>query len=253
MITIVSVIFYVITRLIIKNIAYKETNVVFSGSFVKYLGIILLGIFLSIITLGIYIPWFIRSIHRFLINNSSYESTPFNFLGKGGKLLLIFLLSVIIPMIALGTIMFKYMAINANQFSIEKIVFQLIYMFILIPYTYLFHRWLVNVNYKNYRISWETSFWPSCGKIAKETLLAVITVGIYYPLAVVRLYKYFADRTTATAEGVRRSFGYDIEPLHDFLFIWGQILLSIITLGIYFPWANYKIGKRILSKTYLEQ
>ncbi len=253
MITIVSVILFVIAKLTIKNIAYKETNIVFSGSFGKYIGIFLLGIFLSIITLGIYIPWFIRSIHRFLINNSSYESTPFNFLGKGGKLFLIFLLSAIIPMIALGIIMFKYMAINANQFSTEKIVFQLIYMLIMIPYMYLFYKWLINVSYKSYKISWETYFWPSCGKIAVEILLTAITLGIYYPLAMVRLYKYFADRTTATSEGVRRSFGYDIEPLHDFLFIWGQILLTIITLGIYFPWANYKIGRRILSKTYLEQ
>lgn len=253
MIIIVFTIFFVITRLIIKNIAYKEKNVVFSGSFGEYLGLILLGIILSIITIGIYIPWFIRNIHRFLIKNSSYESTPFNFLGKGGKLFLIFLLSAIIPMIALGIIMLKYMVINVNQFSIERIALQLIYMLIMIPYMYLFYKWLINVSYKSYKISWETNFWPSCGKIAVEILLTAITFGIYYPLAMVKLYKYFADRTTAKSEGIRRSFGYDIEPLHDFLFIWGQILLSIITLGIYFPWANYKIGKRILSKTYLEQ
>ena len=253
LIIVAFVITFYIAKLTIVNIAYKEKTVAFSGSFGKYTGIFLLGIFLSIITLGIYIPWFIRNIHRFLINNSSYESTPFNFLGKGGKLFLIFLLSAIIPMIALSVIMFNYMAFIINQFSIEKFVFQLIYMLIMIPYMYLFYRWLVNVSYKNYIISWETSFWPSCGKIAVEILLTAITLGIYYPLAMVRLYKYFADRTTATAEGVRRSFGYDIEPLHDFLFIWGQVLLSIITLGIYYPWAYYKIGRRILSKTYLEQ
>ena len=46
------------------------------------------------------------------------------------------------------------------------------------------------------------------------------------------------------------NFGFELEPIPDFLFIWGQTLLAIITLGIYYPWAMAKIGKRVLAKTY---
>ena len=89
--------------------------------------------------------------------------------------------------------------------------------------------------------------------IAFEILLTIITLGIYFPIAMIRLYKYFADKTIANGTDRKLKFGYDIDPLNDFLFIWGQTLLTIITLGIYYPWAFCKIGKRILSKTYLTE
>ena len=123
----------------------------------------------------------------------------------------------------------------------------------MIPYMYLIYKWMVNIDYKKYNISWETSFWPSCGKIAFEILLSIITLGIYGPLAMLRIYKYFADRTVAVADDSKFKFGYDIDHLNDFLYIWGQILLTIITIGIYYAWAFSKIGNRILSKTYLEK
>jgi uncharacterized membrane protein YjgN (DUF898 family) len=111
---------------------------------------------------------------------------------------------------------------------------------------------MVNVSYRDFTISWQTSFWSSCGKIAIEMVLTVITVGIYLTLALVRLSKYFLERTIATNGESNQKFGYEIDQLKDFLFIWGQILLTIITLGVYLPWAYCKINGRVLGKTYLE-
>jgi hypothetical protein len=73
------------------------------------------------------------------------------------------------------------------------------------------------------------------------------------PMAILRLYKYFSEKTIATSPERKLKFGYAIDQLNDFLFIWGQTLLTIITLGIYYPWAFCKIGKRVLSKTYLRE
>lgn len=109
------------------------------------------------------------------------------------------------------------------------------------------------MTYKNFTISWKTTFWSACGKIALEIFLSLITVGIYYPLAWIKLYKYFVDRTVATSDERTLEFGYDIEPASDFLFIWGQSLLSIITLGIYYPWSCCKIYGRIVGKTFIEE
>ena len=125
-------------------------------------------------------------------------------------------------------------------------------MIIVIPYMYFVYKWMVNIDYKNYNVKWETEFWNSCGKIALEILLSVITVGIYYPMAMIKLYKYFTEKTIAQSGEIRRKFGFDADNINDFLFIWGQILLTIITLGVYYPWSISKIGKRILSRTYLE-
>ena len=113
---------------------------------------------------------------------------------------------------------------------------------------------MVNIKYKEYHIRWNTEFFPSVGKIALEIILSMITLGIYFPLAYLRLYKYFSGKTQSNVvDNKRIQFGYDIDPKNDFLMLWGQILLSIITLGIYYPWAFCKISKRVLGKTYIEK
>jgi hypothetical protein len=141
---------------------------------------------------------------------------------------------------------------NPDGFSTSNTIKQIATIFIAIPFMYLRYKWLVNVKYKDYRIQWNTDFWSSCKTIFVQVGLAVITIGIYYPLAMVKLYHYFAQKTIAVSENQTKKFGYDIEPQADFLFIWGQSLLTIFTLGIYYPWAYCKVIGRIMSKTYTE-
>ena len=242
---------FYIRKLSIENISYNNESIQFNGKFGKYMGIVLLGFFLTTITLGIYGAWFVRDIYRFFVDNTSYKSNNLKFQGKGGKLLLIMLLAIIIPIVVLTIVMAQFL-ISYSESSALSILFQIIIMVIAIPYAYLSYKWMVDIKYKEYQISWDTKFWESCGKIAIELLLTVITLGIYYPLAMLRLYKYFTQKTCVENNEVKMKLGYDIEQSKDFLFIWGQTLLSIITLGIYYPWAFCKISKRVLSKTYLE-
>lgn len=244
---------FYIAKLIIEGVVYNDKMIVFHGTFGKFIGIVLLGFFLSIITLGIYMAWFIRDINRFFINNSIYDSQSLKFQGKGGKLFVILLLTIIIPISILSIVMTTYILNNTGQLFSFMLIQQLITVIIMIPYMYFVYKWMVNIDYKDFNITWETSFWSSCSKIAFEILLTIITLGIYFPLAIIRLYKYFADKTIANENDRKLKFGYDIDLLNDFLFIWGQTLLTIITLGIYYPWAFCKIGKRILSKTYLTE
>ena len=124
---------------------------------------------------------------------------------------------------------------------------------ILVCFTYYFYKWFVNLSFKGYEIKWETEFWPSCQQILSQIGLSVITLGIYSPLGSLRLYNYFLGKTVARKEGSLKKFGYDLVAGDDFLFIWGQVILCIITIGIYFPWAYCKINNYILSKTYVEE
>lgn len=246
-----AIAFYIV-KLTLEGIEYGDNRVVFSGKFGKFIGIVLLGLFLTIITLGIYMAWFIRNIHRFIIDNSSYKSNSLKFQGKGGKLFLILLLTIYIPLIAISFAMGRLL-VDLNQNVMVAYVSQIVIMIIMIPYMYYIYKWMVNITYKGYSISWSTNFWESCGKIAIEFIIMIVTLGIYMPLGVLRLYKYFAAKTVAKSDDNKLRFGYDIDQSNDFLFIWGQILLSIVTLGIYYPWAYCKIGERILSKTYIEK
>jgi uncharacterized membrane protein YjgN (DUF898 family) len=247
------ILFY-LTKLTIENIEYRERTFEFGGGFGEYLGIFFLGLFLTIITLGIYSPWFIRNMQRFYVDNSSYNESKLAFKGKGGELFIILLVTFVIPYTFIMVLtMLLTMSNNFEQSQATSGIIQLITTFVLIPYMYFVYKWMVNIEYKGYKIRWNTDSWEACGKIFVQVLFSVITFGIYYPMAIVKLYKYFAEHTIAVSETGSKKFGYDLEPGKDFLFLWGQVLLIIVTLGIYYPWAFCKITNRVLGKSFSEE
>ena len=244
---------FFIAKMSIENTEFKLKNFEFNGRFGEFMGIIILGIFLTIITLGIYSPWFIKKVVDFFSENSSHESNNFKFNGKGINLFVIITLFIIaIVILSVICIIALVGSLNHTSSPTGTIGLFLTILVLMIPYIYYVSKWSVDFTFKGYHIRWETELWESMGKIALELLLSVITLGIYSPLAYIKLYQYFAERTIAESETNSKTFGYDIEPGNDFLFIWGQILLSIITLGIYYSWAYCKVTDRILSKTYSE-
>jgi len=253
LVCIAFVISFFIQKLYIESIEYKDKSLIFNGKFGEFIGIILLGGLLSIITIGIYSPWFIKNTQKFFTDNSSYDSNNPKFQGTGGRLFVILTLSLILPIIIISVFMGISAASSHQELStLYRVLYQILILIILIPYIYLVYKWTIDIKFKDYTIRWETDFWQSSSKIFTQIILSIITVGIYSPLATLQLYKYFAERTYARSELKSKTFGYDIEPLDDFLFIWGQTLLTIITLGVYYPWAFCKVRSRILSKTYSE-
>ncbi len=248
-----AIIFYII-KLTIEGVEFKGKSFVFGGTFGQFMAKFIPGLFFTIITLGIYSPWFITKIQKFFVDNTSHDSNNLTFAGKAGKLFKILFFTTFLPIMVLMIVM-VFIGYKNNNFEPKtfSLYTNVLTLFIMIPYMYYIYKWMVNVRFKEYTIRWETKFWHSSGKILLEIFLSVITVGIYYPYAGLRLYKYFMGKTFAVSESSRKGFGYDLEAGKDFLFLWGQLLLTLITLGIYYPWACCKITDRILSKTYTEQ
>lgn len=252
-----SFIFYFyMGKLFIEHTSYNDQLLSFSGKFTSYIRKVLLGFLLSIITLGVYLAWFMRDIMRFFVDQTTLNNASFSFKGKGVALFVILLLTML-PVMVIAFVMGGIMAaqgLSGGEVNKETstLLIQAITFVVMIPYMYFVYKWMANLTYKDYRIEWKTQFWPSCLQILIQILLTLITLGIYFPLAYLKLYKYFAERTFAESPVRILNFGYELESGRDFLFVWGQTLLSIITLGIYYPWAIAKIGKRVLSKTYTQ-
>jgi len=193
-------------------------------------------------------------MHRFFTNGASYNSHKFSFKGKGGKLFLIMTLTIFIPFLLVGIVLFSILESTIDlQSQNFLLIYQLIVMFSLVPNIYLILKWMVDFRYKDYLIRWDTEFFPATGKIALELVFAVITFGIYFPMAYIRLYRYFTEHTKSNVVNEKQiSLGYDGDSLSDFLFMWGQILLTVVTLGFYYPWAFSRIAQRVLTQTFLE-
>jgi uncharacterized membrane protein YjgN (DUF898 family) len=243
--------FYIVT-IFIEHIRLGEKKVEFTSAFSSYLNIAIPGFLLSFVSLGIYMAWFVKDIVNFFTRSSQLDGEPFQFHGEARRLFVILLASLFLPVLVMAmiTIQLSPEVVESTWF---KFVNQALSMIVLVPYMYLVWVWIMNFQHKDQYIYLNTSFSESGLVILKELGLTIITLGIYFPMMYLRLYTHFAERTIVAKEGSYRTFGYDLEAGDDFVFIWMQTLMCIGTLGIYVPWAFCKIGKRVLSKTYLTE
>jgi uncharacterized membrane protein YjgN (DUF898 family) len=240
-------------RIVAPKINFGGNPFAFRGSIGKFLLKNLLGIFLSIITLGIYFPWYITKISRYLFEELSYSGTALGFKSKGGKLFLIMLATLVLPM-AIIIAGVTALAMNMDEKSpIMMLVVILIYI-IMIPFAYKMYQWYANgITWGKLSTHWNTYFFRSTVFILGQMLFSIVTVGIGFPAAVLFLYRYFVNRTVALdGETEAGKFRFEGEIGYGFLLLWGQILLSIVTLGIYIPWAFSKTGKWLLANTTYE-
>jgi hypothetical protein len=246
---------FFVTKLLIERVGYGEQTLSFKGTPAVFYQELFVGMLLSIVTLGIYIPWFLRRMTVYFGVNTTLNEDTFYFKGEASTLLLILIFSLLIPAFIIGmmTSIFFGDPLDTGQLAPGMFGIQLISAFLYIPYQYLINKWYVDFEYKGLAIKWHTDFWDAVGQIAMQILFTLLTAGIYGPMAFIRLYKYFVDKTKAIGSDRDLCFGYDIEPTRDFLLLWGELLLSIITLGIYVPWALAKVGKHLAKKTYTEE
>ena len=251
---VMPIVYFYFIKFIINATSLNDESLVFSGTLGAFYGKFVLGLLFSIVTLGIFSPWFIKNLADYYTEKTSYKSRSFQFLGKGFTLWSIITLSLILVIVVFTLIATMVLHYNPNGPIIGRVIYQVVMFFAMIPYIYYIYRWSVNVKYGEYHIQWETEALASILQIAKVMLLTIVTLGLYLPMARLQMYRYFAERTVSNVvEGQQVRFGYDIEPKVDYLFLLGQGLLVIATLGIYYPWAMVKMNSRILGKTYMEK
>ena len=137
---------------------------------------------------------------------------------------------------------------------ITTLVTFLFVLYLLVVFTYLVYKWYVDMRWRDVAVRWQTRLWPSCGFILGQVLLSVVTAFIYFPAAFLRVYRYFAARTILTKEGAEIGRGgFDGALGKGFGLIWGQALLSMITLGFSLPWAYASIGRWLVGSTFVER
>jgi uncharacterized membrane protein YjgN (DUF898 family) len=258
-----TVLFYIpILRKIVPAVLFDNETFQFRGSIGKFFGLNLLGIFLTVITLGIYGPWYLTRICRYLVGEVSYKEHHLEFTGKGGRLFIIFLLTIIVPMIPLVLVQLRLdptaspfpLAVNPFQAFMLQFLALLIFYSFFAAYLYLIYRWFfTNLRYRGYDLSWNTRLWPSVSIIWVQMLLSVLTLGIYLPAAYIKVYRYLVGHTEIQTEQKQEGrLGFRGRSGWGFGLLWGQILLTTVTLGVYAPWALAKVGKWFLSNTYVE-
>lgn len=250
MIVVVMCIFY-IYRFFIVSISYKDEMVKFDGAYKEYLKINAIGILLTIVTLGIYSCWYDKKLTDFFARNSSYNNIKFQFNGQAIILFAIITTFLVIIMI-LSTLFGIFMGNEPVTLLISLFIIILI---LSAPVSYFIYRWYIDLSYANKKIKMTKGehFRGICFFLL-QIVLMIITCGIYAPAALIRIYRYFANRIEVrNEEGVLESkMGCEAKMGEDFIFIFAQMLLIMVTFGIYYPWAICIISERLITKTYIE-
>jgi uncharacterized membrane protein YjgN (DUF898 family) len=257
-----SIFTIIILRIVLPKLSFGGKSFGFNGSIGTYLGMNLLGMLLSVVTLFVYMPWYTRKIIAYLASETTWDGSSPEFLGKGGKLFVYFLLGMWVPIIVVSVLVGLIVAAAAGSGMgsstgtqlTTTIITLLIVFIIFVPLFYLMMKWYLNVAFRDLKVGWKARFWPSCGFILGQLLLTVITLGIYGPAAILRCYAYFAPDVVLFRGDLEVGWFSFEGPLgRGFGLIWGQSLLCLITLGVYIPWAYSRIGSWIAASTYLER
>ncbi len=259
-ITVLSAAFTIVfLRLLLPKLSIGGRAFAFRGSVGRFVGLSLGRMALSLVTLMVYLPWYMRRAMAYLVSESSFDGAAPEFRSKGGRLFVIMLLSLWLPVIAVSVLAGVAAGLSGvrggpapGTSGITAIVLAVM-LVCLVPFAYLAYKWYVNLAWKDTVVRWKTSFWRSCFFILGQGLLTLVTVGIYGPAAFLRLYRYFVSRTVIERDGreVGR-LGFDGSIGRGFGLLWGQGLLSLITAGVYLPWAYANVGRWLAGATFHE-
>jgi uncharacterized membrane protein YjgN (DUF898 family) len=89
----------------------------------EFMKMYLIGFFLSLITLGIYTPWFKINVRRYLTGKTRYGSAYFRFDGEGDAYAKVFFVGLILSILTLG-IYLPWFFLSTERYRLEHTVFQ---------------------------------------------------------------------------------------------------------------------------------
>ena len=188
----------------------------------------LVGYLLTVITLGIYGPWFFCKLQNFVLSNMTLGPTRrgdlrLEFTGKGGELFVTFLVGYLLTLITLGIYMPWFMC------KLRKV---------------LYTRTAI---LENEQPVGNLDFEGTGGQLFVTALVAglltVITLYIYLPWAQVKMTKFWVENTRIHYQGRVFAGAFHGTGGEYFVTFLVGYLLTLVTLGIYMPWFLIKLWK----------
>ncbi|QZT37455.1 DUF898 domain-containing protein [Halosquirtibacter xylanolyticus] len=235
---------------ILEGIMIDNEVLEFHGILKDYLKIALIYSVITIITLGLAFPLFLKKKYEYLVANTTYKGQPLQFRGciKAMTIFISVIMCSIYAFLAIAmldiNIPFSFDLSGDAQFAI---FYLLLISFVIISTAYLYH-WYARFNYKDYKLGFKNHFTSYIPYLLLSFVGSILTLGlgsIFFSLWVKKIYiKDFE----AKSEEQLITFSEEIDIFNDGFYILGQMLLIIITIGIYTPIAYQKILNRIIPK-----
>lgn len=201
----------------------------FAGTGGELLGKLFVGYLLTLITFGIYMPWFICKMTEYIASKTSFGPTPrgmvrFRFEGKGGELFKTFLVGYLLTLVTIGIYM-PWFICKLQKFNVDNTV-------------------VTNDSGDEYRLRFDGTGGDLFVTFLVGYLLTLVTFGIYFAWFICKMNKWFMQNTKVVRNG-QEVGGMDFTGQGGELFVTILVgyLLTLVTLGIYLAWFQVKMLK----------
>lgn len=240
-----------ILRTWLPRLAVQGKNVEFRGDTTTYLLLNVQGFLLSVATLGLFLPWYAKSVAGYLARETRYEGEPFQFEGNPRQLLLQMLLGFLIAMVVAVAVAASIVAGQKSpSMAVLEIVTTVVALLAFSPLLFVYYRWLVHFSSNRTLLRWNTKFLHGATTFFLQMLLTVVTLGLWWPGAVLVLYRYGLRHTNVTKDGqVIANLDFEGQILEGWRLLWGQALLTLVTLGFYGAWSSTRVARWIAERT----
>jgi len=221
----------------------------FHGTGGALFALVLKNMVLTLVTLGIYLPWAKTARRTFLWQNIEIAGHRLRYHGTGRELFFGYLKLVLAYVVFIGV------AITARRLFGETAAaaIQVGLVFVIMPFV-PFVIW-GSRRYLLSRTSWRGipfRLTDGAGTFAKTffvgTLLTILTFGFYSPVFANRMYRVFMNHTGVGT----KLFEYRGDDRSVFKIGVKGILLTIVTLGVYSFWYNAEIARYRAQHTWFD-
>lgn len=220
----------------------------------RYVRLCAKGILLSAVTCGIYLPWMVVSLVRYftspVIHRLFLCEEP-RYGGRGSVLFAYGVLLGVVPMVIVPVAAAFFML--TGGVAVTGLLLLAVAMALVAFLRALTWRYLINFTMGRKVLRTEVKAWQAGWFVFGQLLLTAVTAGIYWPMALLRIWRYYVGRTVLGEEQVEVRFGFSSSLLIDYGRLFVQLLLTVVTAGIYLPWGYARTMELLLGRTYVEE
>ncbi|MCI4665329.1 MAG: YjgN family protein [Neomegalonema sp.] len=182
-----------------------ERRALYTGKGGKVFWMTFWGVFLTVITLGVYAFWLKSSQRRYYWSNFVVLRDPMEYTGKGIELFIGFLLAMIIVLAYLvpALLLVNFVFVNAGDTSPEALALRSVLnavavlpLLLLAPFAiYNAQRYFVTrLRWRGIRFMMKRGAWAYWGRALLWAVAQILTLGLITPLADYRQRRFITDR-----------------------------------------------------------
>lgn len=200
----------------------------FDGTGFEIIGYYILLWVISVLTLGIGVPWILTIIVKWRVTHTVIDGKRLDFNGSGHQLFGLWIKWWLLSLITCGIYLF-FATVDYNKWELK-------------------HTYYANEFNPNNTSYFDGNSFEYIGYSILTNIIGSITCLIAIPWCRVTMEKWFAQHNVIS--GHRLIFdGTGLQFFGKFLFL---LLLTIITCGLYFPWAIVSYNKWITQHTHID-